>query len=69
MFSREIMQAAYRASFEIYDEFAAKNPMFARVYASWKAFRDDEYVWFRIAEASFENFVYTHSAAQARTNR
>jgi TRAP-type mannitol/chloroaromatic compound transport system substrate-binding protein len=67
MFSREIMQAAYKASFEVYDDMAAKNPMFAKMYASWKAFREGEYVWFRVAEASFDNFVYTHSAA--RPNR
>lgn len=68
MFSRELMQAAYKASFELYDEIAANNPMFARVYASWKAFRATEYVWFRVAEASFENFVNVHSAAEARAS-
>jgi TRAP-type mannitol/chloroaromatic compound transport system substrate-binding protein len=69
MFSREMMQAAYKASFELYDEIAARNPMFAKVYASWKAFRATEYVWFRVAEASFENFVYVHSAAEARARQ
>jgi TRAP-type mannitol/chloroaromatic compound transport system substrate-binding protein len=64
-----MMQAAYKASFELYDEIAARNPMFAKVYASWKAFRATEYVWFRVAEASFENFVYVHSAAEARARQ
>ncbi len=65
-FSRDIMQAAYKASFEVYDEIAAKNPKFKKMYDSWKAFREDEYLWFRVAENPFENFVYAQSAAEAR---
>jgi TRAP-type mannitol/chloroaromatic compound transport system substrate-binding protein len=65
-FPREVMQAAYQASFEVYDETAAKNPKFKKVYDSWKAFREDEYLWFRVAENPFENFVYQHSAAAQR---
>jgi TRAP-type mannitol/chloroaromatic compound transport system substrate-binding protein len=64
-FSREIMQAAYKASFEVYDEIAAKNPKFKKMYEAWKAFREEEYLWFRVAENTFENFVYTQNAAEA----
>ena len=63
-FSRELMQAAYKASFEVYDEIAAKNPRFKKVYESWKAFREEEYLWFRVAENTFENFVYSQQAAE-----
>jgi len=65
-FSREIMQAAYKASFEVYDEIAAKNPKFKKLYESWKAFREDEFLWFRVAEQPYESFVYGQSAAEAR---
>ena len=68
-FSREIMQAAYKASFEVYDEIAAKNANFKKFYESWKAFREDEYLWFRVSENSFENFVYAQSAAEARAKQ
>ncbi|MBN8888983.1 MAG: ABC transporter substrate-binding protein [Rhodospirillales bacterium 70-18] len=68
-FSREIMQAAYKASFEVYDELAAKNPKFKKVYDSWKAFREDEFLWFRVAENTYENFVYSQSAAEARAKK
>jgi TRAP-type mannitol/chloroaromatic compound transport system substrate-binding protein len=68
-FSREIMQAAYKVSFEVYDELAAKNPNFAKVYASWKAFRADAYLWFRVAENPFENFVYSQSATEERNRQ
>ena len=37
---------------------------------AWKAFREDQYLWFRVAENTFENFVYTperrREAARAR---
>ena len=66
-FSREIMQAAYKASFEVYDELAAKNPKFKKVYESWTAFREDQFLWFRVAEHTYENFVYQQAAAEARS--
>jgi TRAP-type mannitol/chloroaromatic compound transport system substrate-binding protein len=65
-FPREIMQSAYKVSFEVYDGIAANNPKFAKVYESWRKFREDEYLWFRVAENSFENFVYAQSAAESR---
>ncbi|MFO1024769.1 MAG: TRAP transporter substrate-binding protein [Acetobacteraceae bacterium] len=66
-FSREIMQAAYKAAFEVYDEIAAKNPKFKKVYESWKAFREDQFLWFRVSEYTYENFVYQQAAAEARS--
>ncbi len=65
-FSREMMQAAYKASFEVYEEISAKNPKFKKVYDSWLAFRSEVYLWFRVAENTFENFVYAENAAEAR---
>jgi TRAP-type mannitol/chloroaromatic compound transport system substrate-binding protein len=57
-FSREIMAAAYKTTFEIYEETAAKNPRFKKVYEPWKKFREDQYLWFRVAENAFDNFVF-----------
>ncbi len=56
-FSREVMQACYKAANELYDETASKNPKFKKVYDSWRQFRDDEVAWFRVAEGSFDNFM------------
>jgi TRAP-type mannitol/chloroaromatic compound transport system substrate-binding protein len=56
-FSREIMLAAYKAAFELYEELAARNPRFKKVYDAWLQFRREEYTWFRISELSFDNFV------------
>ncbi|WP_119681162.1 TRAP transporter substrate-binding protein [Indioceanicola profundi] len=64
-YSKEIMLAAYKATFELYDELAASNANFKKVYDGWKAFREEEYQWFRIAENYLESFSYA-AAAQSR---
>jgi TRAP-type mannitol/chloroaromatic compound transport system substrate-binding protein len=58
-FPREVMEACYRAATELYEETAKTNPKFAKIYEPWKKFRDDEYLWFRVAENSFDNFAFT----------
>ncbi|MFO0995189.1 MAG: TRAP transporter substrate-binding protein [Alphaproteobacteria bacterium] len=62
-FTKEIMQACYKAAFELYEETAAKNEKFKKVYDSWLKFRGEEYLWFRVAENTFDNFVYAQTAA------
>ena len=64
-YSKDIMEACYKAALELYDETAAANPKFKTVYDAWKLFRDDQHLWFRVAENSFDNFVFAKSAAAA----
>ncbi|MER2634016.1 MAG: TRAP transporter substrate-binding protein [Rhizobiaceae bacterium] len=61
-FPREVLQAAYKAAFEVYAETAAKNAGFKKVYDAWTKFRDDEYLWFRVAENTLDNFMYAQAA-------
>lgn len=56
-FSQEIMEAALKASNETYDEISAKNPDFKKLYDSCKAFRNEEYLWWQVAEYTFDNFM------------
>ncbi len=56
-FSQEILEAAYKAANELYDEISAKNPDFKKVYESIRAFRNEEYLWFQVAEYTFDNFM------------
>ncbi|ANC91753.1 ABC transporter substrate-binding protein [Azospirillum humicireducens] len=58
-FPRDVMEACYKAATELYEETAKTNPKFAKIYEPWKKFRDDEYLWFRVAENSFDNFAFT----------
>ncbi|MFA6309836.1 MAG: TRAP transporter substrate-binding protein [Sterolibacterium sp.] len=56
-FSNEVMAACYKAALELYDETAAKNPKFAKIYGPFKKFRDEQIEWFSVAEGRFDNFA------------
>ena len=56
-FSQEIMEACLKASKEVYAETTAKNPDFKKIYEAMSAFRGDEYLWFQIAEYTYDNFL------------
>ena len=53
----EIMRAAHKAAFELYEEEAAKNPSWKKIYEPWKKFRRDEFLWHRVAEQTLTNFL------------
>jgi TRAP-type mannitol/chloroaromatic compound transport system substrate-binding protein len=56
-FNKDIMNACFKAANEVYEEESAKNPKFKKVYDAWKIFRDDQVLWFRVAEQNFDNFM------------
>lgn len=60
-FPTDVMVAAQKATFQLYDEFAAKYPAFKKVYGPWKKFRDEEYLWFGVAERAYDAFVFAQS--------
>jgi TRAP-type mannitol/chloroaromatic compound transport system substrate-binding protein len=55
-FSQPVLEACYKASNDIYAETSAKNPEFKKVYDSMAAFRGDEYLWWQVAEYTFDTF-------------
>ena len=55
-FSPEIMDASFKAANELYSEISAKNPTFKKVYDSLVAFRADAYLWWQVAEYSYDTF-------------
>jgi TRAP-type mannitol/chloroaromatic compound transport system substrate-binding protein len=58
-FSREIMVASYKAALEVYKEAAEKSPAFGKIYDSMVTFRNDQLLWFRVAEKGFDDFMHT----------
>jgi TRAP-type mannitol/chloroaromatic compound transport system substrate-binding protein len=56
-FSQEIMEAALKASNEVNAETSAVNADFKKIWESQRAFRDDEILWWQVAEYSFETFM------------
>jgi TRAP-type mannitol/chloroaromatic compound transport system substrate-binding protein len=63
-FSREVMEASLKAANELYAETSAKNAKFKKVYDSWVKFRDEQLLWFRVAENQFDNFMAHASATK-----
>lgn len=58
-FSREILDAAYKAAQEYYAELSQKNSKWKTVYDPWRKFLDDEIQWFRLDELSFDAYMAT----------
>jgi len=56
-FSRDIMQACYKATIEVNEETASKNEKFKKIYEPWKQYRDEQDLWFSVAENNFDNFM------------
>ena len=56
-YSQEILEAAEKASFELYDELAAKDADFKTVYEEWKKFREGIYAWNNINEGGFSRYI------------
>lgn len=55
-FPAEVLQACYNAAKELYAEIAAKNADFKKIHDSYMAFRNDSYLWWQVAELSFDAF-------------
>jgi TRAP-type mannitol/chloroaromatic compound transport system substrate-binding protein len=68
-FSQDILRACEKATFELYDDIAAKNANFKKVYDSWKAFREDELLWFSVAEFSLDAIMISTDQARRRSPR
>ena len=56
-FSQPIMEACLKAANEIYADISSKNPDFKKVYDNMIAFRSDEYLWWQVAEFTFDSFM------------
>jgi TRAP-type mannitol/chloroaromatic compound transport system substrate-binding protein len=57
-YSAEIMDAAYTATLELYDEFVASDADFKTLYDNWSAFRTSIFDWHKANEHVFTSFVY-----------
>ncbi|HEX4942950.1 MAG TPA: TRAP transporter substrate-binding protein [Usitatibacteraceae bacterium] len=57
-FSREIMVASYKATLEVNKESSEKSPAFKKIYESMVKFRDEELLWFRVADKGYDDFMH-----------
>jgi TRAP-type mannitol/chloroaromatic compound transport system substrate-binding protein len=56
-FSPAIMDASYKAANDVYAETSASSADFKKVYDNFVAFRNDQYLWWQVAEYSFDSFM------------
>jgi TRAP-type mannitol/chloroaromatic compound transport system substrate-binding protein len=56
-FSLPIMEACLKAANEVYAEISGKNAEFKKIYDSMVAFRNDEYLWWQVAEYTYDSFM------------
>jgi len=58
-FSNEIMVASYKAALQVYDELGQKSPAFKKIYDNMVKFREEQLLWFRVAEKGYDDFMHT----------
>ena len=57
LFPQEVLEVCYRTANDLYLQLAAQSPNFKTIAGSFMAFRADEYLWWQVAEYSFDNFM------------
>ena len=60
-FPKDVMDAAFKAAFEVYGELSASNPAWKKIYSDYDTFRRDQNLWFRFAESGFDDL---HAGAE-----
>jgi TRAP-type mannitol/chloroaromatic compound transport system substrate-binding protein len=56
-FPKDVMEACFKVSMDYYSELSGKNPAWKKVYEDYNKFRADQVLWFRFAEAAFDDFM------------
>ena len=56
-FSEAVLDACFKASNEVFAEIAAKNADFKKVYEAMLAIRGEDYLWFQLAEHTFDTYM------------
>jgi len=56
-YTPDMMRAAQNAAYSLYEEESAKNPAFKKIYEPWRKFKDEVFLWHRVAEQTYINFA------------
>jgi len=56
-FPKDAMEAAFKEANGLYAEISGKNPAWKKIYDDFVKFRADSNLWFRFAEAGFDDFM------------
>ncbi len=56
-FSVDILDASLKATNELFAEISARNPAFKKLYDSMTAFRNEQYRWHQVCEATYDTYM------------
>jgi TRAP-type mannitol/chloroaromatic compound transport system substrate-binding protein len=56
-FPKEMIETAFKASMDTYADLSTKNPAWKKIYEDYAISRRDQNLWFRFAEAGFDDFM------------
>jgi TRAP-type mannitol/chloroaromatic compound transport system substrate-binding protein len=56
-FPKDVLDAAFKESMALYSDISAKNPAWKKIYDDYSKFRAEQVLWFRFAEAGFDDFM------------
>jgi TRAP-type mannitol/chloroaromatic compound transport system substrate-binding protein len=56
-FSNEVLEACLKATNELWAEISAKNADFKKVIDGMQAYRSDQYLWWQVAEYTYDSFM------------
>jgi TRAP-type mannitol/chloroaromatic compound transport system substrate-binding protein len=54
---KDVMDAAFKAAFEVYAELNKSNPAWKKVYTDYNQFLREQSLWFRFTESAFDNYM------------
>ena len=61
-FPQDILEACWQATIAEFREASAADPKFQRVHDAYMRFRNEQYVWWQVAEYPYDNFIIRQRA-------
>lgn len=61
-FPNEVMAAARASSFELYEELAAGDATYNKIYSAWNEFREASNRWFATSELGYTDFAFSNQS-------
>jgi TRAP-type mannitol/chloroaromatic compound transport system substrate-binding protein len=65
LFPQDVLETCYKTANDLYGQLSAGNANFKKIADSYMAFRDDQYLWWQVAEYSFDNFMIRQRRAKS----
>jgi TRAP-type mannitol/chloroaromatic compound transport system substrate-binding protein len=63
-FPQDVMEACFRAAAELWGELSGRNADFKKAIDTMQAFRADQYLWWQVAELTYDVFMVRQRAQQ-----